>query len=356
MIRISKISVVAILLLLSAASCVDPYAYPFEEVSDNMVVEAALTTLPGPQQVRLSATRNIYNRDNRSVLYIKGARVSVIDSDGLEHEYLEKGNGYYFSDAAFSAVVGKSYRLKIVTAEGVEYQSDSELAAGTTEMTDIEARYQRKSERNARGVYESVDGFSIAARVNDAPDQRNYYLLRMKITYKVLTHPESYQVFDTGLGRYVPAPKPCCNICWITEQLPEFVVYGDQTISGQKNAEVPLGYFEARSKYFFEKVYFEVTQYTLSSGGYAFWKSLADLKFKQGTLFDPSPAELPGNIHNTADPEEQVIGYFTVSGVSTAGSFISNHQIPGGVRYDFVFNDDCRLLANSTADRPLFWR
>ncbi|WOK05763.1 DUF4249 domain-containing protein [Imperialibacter roseus] len=336
--------------------CVEPYDYPAGERSNNLVVEALISSNPGPQAVRLTTTRNIYNTGNQYILYVSGAEVSVLDSDGRSFPFNEQGGGQYYSDSSFSAVGGKAYRLRIVTKEGKVYESNEETALPTSEMDKVEIAYTVKSEKNELGNFVDVDGFSVKAIVNDLPSQKNYYLLRMTTIFKVLTEPSAYQVFDRELGNYVTQPKSCCNICWVTKPLDEFVVFSDQLVDGREEAEIPLTFYPVDQKYFYDKVYFEVTQYSLTAEAYVFWKGLYDLKFRQGTLFDPAPSGLPGNIFNVDDRSEQVVGYFTVSDVTTKGEFMTKDFIPRNVVYTYRYADDCRTLPNSTTTQPAFWR
>ncbi len=347
---------VFLMLVAASAACIEPYDYPAEEQGNSLVVEAAISSSEGPQQVRLTTTRNIYNKDNQFVLFVSGAEVLVIDNTEETFRFIEKGSGYYYSDSSFRAEEGKSYRLRITTKEGKVYESNEERAQQPSPIIKVDVEYSVKSEKNELGNFVDVDGFNVKAIVNDSPDQRNYYLLRMRTIYKVLTDPTGYEVFNRELGNYVNQPKSCCSVCWVAKTLDEFVVYSDQLVDGRENAEIPLIFYPIDQRYFYDKVFFEVTQFSLTQEAYVFWKALFDLKFRQGTLFDPAPSGLPRNIYNVDDESEQVLGYFTVSAVSTAGEFITKELIPRRVVYNYTYKDDCRTLSNSSVVQPGFWR
>jgi hypothetical protein len=86
-----------------------------------------------------------------------------------------------------------------------------------------------------------------------------------------------------------------------------------------------------------------VKQYAISQAAYEFWKMHDDLSENAGTLFDPIPSQVTGNIYNLNDPEEPVMGYFEASGVSTRRVFVSDENLPGNVFVpsDFEF---CQFL------------
>ncbi len=56
-----------------------------------------------------------------------------------------------------------------------------------------------------------------------------------------------------------------------------------------------------------------------------------DLGENAGTLFDPTPTAIPGNIYCIDNPEEPVLGYFEASGVSTRRVFINRDLMPSDV-------------------------
>jgi hypothetical protein len=59
-----------------------------------------------------------------------------------------------------------------------------------------------------------------------------------------------------------------------------------------------------------------VYQHYITSEGYNFFRILEQQKEITGTVFNPHPAEVKGNMLNVEDEREQVIGFFDVSGFS----------------------------------------
>src|SRR5262249_7367091 len=55
-----------------------------------------------------------------------------------------------------------------------------------------------------------------------------------------------------------------------------------------------------------------------------------------GTIFDPQPSEISGNIHCLTDTSEVVIGFIEVTQEQVQRIFISNSQIP-----DWNYNPGC---------------
>jgi len=74
-----------------------------------------------------------------------------------------------------------------------------------------------------------------------------------------------------------------------------------------------------------------------------------------GSVFDPPPANIRGNIISLDDPEEVVFGFFIAAGESQQRVYIKKSQL------DFVQNkaiipDDCRVVPGARLQPPFDWR
>ncbi len=54
-----------------------------------------------------------------------------------------------------------------------------------------------------------------------------------------------------------------------------------------------------------------------------------------GSVFDPQPSELNGNIHSVTNPDEPVIGFVTAGTIGEKRIFINRNELPGWP-YSFV--------------------
>jgi hypothetical protein len=71
----------------------------------------------------------------------------------------------------------------------------------------------------------------------------------------------------------------------------------------------------------------------------------------QGTIFDPTPATIEGNISNADNSDEIALGMFYAAGVTTTQLSLNKQ----GITTQFIpnyFANDCRLTANSTDEKP----
>ena len=84
-----------------------------------------------------------------------------------------------------------------------------------------------------------------------------------------------------------------------------------------------------------------VKQYALTAEAYKYWKVLQANTEQSGNFFDPQPAQLRSNIHNTADPDEPVIGFLSVSNFTEKRIFIRYTQLKH--RQPVPYLEDCAV-------------
>jgi len=72
----------------------------------------------------------------------------------------------------------------------------------------------------------------------------------------------------------------------------------------------------------------QVRQYALSADAYTFWTNLKKNTEQLGSIFEPQPSQINGNIHSATNPQEPVIGYISVGSTSLKRIFILNQQLP----------------------------
>jgi hypothetical protein len=67
-----------------------------------------------------------------------------------------------------------------------------------------------------------------------------------------------------------------------------------------------------------------VNQYSLNEDEYLYWQKLQNFSEQVGGLYDMIPSSIPSNVYCTDDPNETVLGYFSVSASSSKRIFIKD--------------------------------
>jgi hypothetical protein len=82
-----------------------------------------------------------------------------------------------------------------------------------------------------------------------------------------------------------------------------------------------------------------VREYSLTADGYNFLSLMQQNTESLGSVFDPQPSQLTGNIHSLTNPTEQVIGYVSAGTVQSQRIFIYRNQIHSTYSYSCPIPD-----------------
>ncbi len=344
--------VAAVLALLTVHSCIDPLDVDTQERRKLLVVEGGITTTPGPHKVVLSKSDKYGDVLDGFVRKQTGATVWIRDDQGNQLFLQEKDPGEYFTPDGFQAVPGRRYTLFITLDNGERYVS---LPAFVPEAPPIDTLLIQFKRLPAL-IDESLNtGLEVYARWQDPAGVPNFYLWQAEGVYVLNTHPELHEAKD-GQGNPVPAPKDCCDRCYVYEYdlNSELRLFRDNFTDGKLTTEL-AAFIPDDGKRFMEKYMVVVKQYSLSKEAYQFYDLLRSQLSIQGTIFDPPPATIGGNIINLDNPDESVIGFFVAASVSTDTLFIRRSDVeePRAIKQ---INDDCRVFENSTTQVPPFWK
>ena len=67
-----------------------------------------------------------------------------------------------------------------------------------------------------------------------------------------------------------------------------------------------------------------VNQYSLNEDEYTYWEKLQNISQQVGGLYDMIPSAISSNINCIEDPTDKVLGYFSVSAISSKRIFIKD--------------------------------
>jgi len=360
--RILRMAVI-FLPLLFFDSCIELLDVKFDEEVKVLIVEGEITTLPGPQKVRLSRSA----RFDRSVLPVNDARVIIRDQGGNDiilteeiHSFFDPSlnqivyfnSGVYATVNNFSAEIGKSYTLLVTTASGIEFTSLPEKIIPATEIVGLHAEFTKIPLIN-NGF---ASGFNIYVTIQDRAEEQNFYMWKNTGIYQITTHPEDHvDVTQMTSIEPIPIPKDCCTTCWVDEVgADKYIrVLSDNNVNGNLLID-QAAFIEDDRMRFRVKYMVRIEQHTINRDAFQYFNLLRDQLSINGDIFDPPPATLRGNMINLNNPDENVIGYFRASDVKIDSMFLT-YQMLIEPRPILKFNDDCREYLGGTTERPSYW-
>ena len=125
--------------------------------------------------------------------------------------------------------------------------------------------------------------------------------------------------------------------------------------SEKLNADIiylPLLSIEPASKKLSVRYSIIVRQFALSHEAYLFYEKIKKNTEQLGSIFDPQPSELQGNIHCITDPKETVVGFVDVSEEKDLRIFISNDEVPG---WNYTNNCEQIIIGNDPDSISITW-
>lgn len=308
-------------------SCKEPYLPP--EVKGNpgwLVVDGFLNAGPDSSYIMLSRTRSL--QDSSKYPESK-AHVMVLGPAGQNFTLQESGVGTYVADHLDLSVYS-FYKLRIISADGRIYESDSFPALQTPPIDSLS--WQQDS-----------IGVSIYAYSHDPTNQVRNYRWEYVETWKYNTGIDALIYYDGT--RVLPITQAnqiydCWNSALSTNLLLASSMNLDEdVINHQLICEVEIGSEKMSIDYSIL-----VNQYGISPQAFDYWQNLRKLTELTGSLFDPTPSQVTGNIKCISNPSEIVLGFMGASTVAKKRIFINNLELSNWDYYPYYI--DC-LQANS---------
>lgn len=303
-------------MLCCMAGCLDPYEPPV--IKDNpeyLVVDAFINLSDSSAVVELS--RSAILSSDAAPAREPGATVTI-GGDGSSEYHLPETDAGTYTTKIPDLVADKKYRLIITTSDGKNYQSEYISIKKTPPIDTL------TWELTENGVQLYVD-------THDPEGKSHYYKWTYHETWEYNAPYEARTKLTNGIFSPV-APEDLVYTCWRTLPGTQVLVattdkLRHDVIDNFKIHFIPKGSIKISKKYSIL-----LRQQTLSEEGYNYWLNLQQTTENLGSLFDPLPSQLIGNIHCVSNPDEPVIGYFDGAAVSTKRLFIDAGDLPSSFR------------------------
>lgn len=346
-----------ILLLFFLGSCIDPYQVEVEQGPQLLTIEGMITSIAQVHSIRLTRSDTYGSVFQGLIRPVTGATVIVRDNLGNVTFFAENNTdrGSYNSPVDFAAAIGRSYSLQIQTVEGKVYSSFPERVESVPAIKDLTYKVIKipvEGENNSRS------GVQLIASIDDPADQNNFYFWRNDPSVYVLkTRPDLFtpRPTETNPGRE-PAPKACCDTCYSTELVgnQSLFIAQDDNFNGL-STKIPVGFIEDDGLRFVQTYRVDLRQMSISQSAYRFLRLVKQQTEISGSVFDPPPANIKGNMISLDNPEEVVLGYFIAAGERKKRLYIKGSDLEFR-QNAAIIPDDCRLIAGAQINPPIDWR
>ena len=251
--------------------------------------------------------------------------------------YVEQENGPRFvlnespagtySAAARTLEPGKKYRLHLTTFAGQEYLTDYQAVVTTPAFDTF-------------GWRAESDGLKIYLSTHNGPEASHFYRWEYEETWETipaiipaLEWREPPAVAKEGL---FPISVRFPRICWGNERSTEIKLLNTTRLSQNQVSDYVVRALPTTNPRLHDRYSILVSQFAQSEDEYHYWELLRKNTENIGTLFDPQPVQLTGNVRCVTKPADLALGYVGVHSVQQRRLFVEHGQLP----YSWRVSDD----------------
>ncbi|WP_201977687.1 DUF4249 domain-containing protein [Hymenobacter rubidus] len=291
-------------------ACTDPYM-PEAVTSppSYLVVDGYLNPL-GISTIKLSRTFAIASKatpptETKATVYIE-------DEAGTRTLLRESPAGTYTS-AFLTLNPARKYRLHLNTLAGKEYASDYVPVKITPPIDGVNWQAENS-------------GLSIYVNAHDATNTTQYYRWETDETWEI--HP----VYSPSVEYVGNAMRPIVvsfpSICWGNTHSSALQLFKTTALTQDVVANYRLRQLAFNSEQLHVRYSILVQQHALTKPEYDYWELLRKNTESIGSLFDPQPAQLTGNVRCLSSPTDLTLGFIGAHSVTEKRIFITPQELP----------------------------
>jgi hypothetical protein len=306
-------------------SCKKLFDPKIDVVETPLVVDGLISDQAKPYLIRLTKAlpynNNNVNKYENEYTGISKAKVTVSDDSGNTYNFTEGDTvGVYRSNPTeFIGVPGRYYTLHIRTIDNIEYQSDPQLMLPNDFKVEVSAEYGTQDQlvEDGTGAYnkETIHGTNIFFDIENNEDT----LIRFRFDHRIITQwviptkPPTYgwdtwpntdlnitDNYSTSTNNIVKK-----NVCFVPTNNNKVIITKEWVGSP--------GTDKIMMDKFVEKFVIRIIQYRLNNETYLYYKNISTILSANGSIFDPIPWQVKGNVKCISDNTVGVLGYFEAS-------------------------------------------
>ncbi|MCX6253406.1 MAG: DUF4249 domain-containing protein [Bacteroidia bacterium] len=325
MIHKPQILLFSVLLLLS--SCITQFIPEIDEEKELLVVQGLITDRMEPDTIKLS--KSLPLGEISAARPVSGGFVTI--TDDLHNVFLlsEIVPGTYITPSYFHGVTGRSYTLHINANSEFSSLNYESFPMEMKPVPPIDSLYYEKTViEKADGYFRGVDGCQIYLDTYDPENKCRFYRWDFSETWKLRL------LFD------VPN-----QTCWISDKSHSINIKSTAAFNEARINRFPINYFSNMTDRLKTKYSILVNQYSLNEDEYIYWEKIQNIAVQVGGLYDIIPASVPSNIRCIEDPTEKVLGYFSVSAISSKRIFIKD-------KFEGIIDQYAKCASDTLLDGP----
>jgi hypothetical protein len=301
--------ILPVLILLLAGSCITKFLPETDENKESLVVEGMITDQPGINVIKLS--KSVPLSSYGSVDPYRNCTVTIGDNAGNYYGLIEKTPGIYVTDStAFRGVTGRKYKLMIRTNhnEGPDFTYES-LWMELKPVPPIDSLYYEKVTITEPAPYiRKEEVCQVYLDTHDPDGICQFYRWDFTETWII----------------QIPYAVVVKNKCWKTENSLDIKVKTTSVLTEDRVSRYPVNFITNKTDRLSVRYSMLVNQYSLNEDEFNYWSKLQNVHEDIGGLYDVTPAYIQGNIKCLEDLSKQVLGYFSVSAITSERIYVDD--------------------------------
>jgi hypothetical protein len=311
--RTNKLLLLSLLLITLQWQCVQKYNSPYVSPTTGYLVVEGYISGNTPTQYTLS--RTIPLPGDSTIPLETGATVQVEGTDNSVYPLTEQSPGTYVA-GTLALNTATQYRLRITTTAGQQYLSSYVPYKPTPPIDSVSWIY------NSNGV-------QIYVNTHDPANATRYYQWQYGETWEYNSSEYSQAVYDTATNTVSQRPlADQIYTCWHSDSSTHILIGSSAKLAQDIIYLQPLVLLPSNGVQLGIEYSIFVRQYALTEDGYNFLTLMQSNTESLGTIFDPTPSQLKGNIQCLTNPNEPVVGYVSAGTVQQQRIFIKHSQVP----------------------------
>jgi hypothetical protein len=298
---------ILLLFLIMLAGCVTEFVPEVTEEKELLVVEGLITDQPETNTIKLSKSLPLGKKSEARPF--TGCIVRIKDDLGNIHSLKETGDGKYITDSTiFRGQVGRSYSINISTNAGFDNLTYESPPVQMLPVPTVDSLYYQKVViKDPYENFPGADGCQIFLNTYDPQNICKYYRWNYEETWKIQLN---FSIEN--------------KVCYISRK---FNFIDIKTTSNYQESRIekhPVVFVSNETDRLKNEYSLLVNQYSMSEEEYTYWEKLQNVTQETGGLYDIIPSSIPSNLRCNENPDEKVLGYFSVSAKSTKRIFIKD--------------------------------
>ncbi len=329
-ITMSTFSHIIFILFIALTACRKPYNAPVKDYEMNLLVVQGFINTRGVTSIDLSRTALL---GDSIVVVESGAVVNIEGDDNSLYSLVEHNPGNYLSEANELSNAVK-YRIFIRTSQGKSYRSDYRTIINTPPIDSIT-------------IARPAGNASLYINAYDPSGTTRYYKWNYEETWEIKSKYESFLVYHLDfttlniiLSYYDPVGRgrnESIYRCW-NDRISTGIKIGNTVKLKEDRVFYDIVSYRQGAEELSELYSILIRQQGLSKEGYEFYDKMKKNTESLGSIFDPMPSEIKGNIYSEDDPKEVVMGFIEATHVAERRFFISKDELP-----DWKYDTQCEF-------------